>query len=129
MPRVFSLMIRRPPRSTLFPYTTLFRSAGATRARECARATWHMRAGGCEGARASSASGGGYTHAPPAHNTPLFPSLTDHQIRGPWWEKGPGDACTRRWTADFAHARRWLRGGTSVGSNWRGVHTCPACFL
>src|SRR5438876_8531724 len=24
----FSLMIRRPPRSTLFPYTTLFRSSG-----------------------------------------------------------------------------------------------------
>src|SRR3712207_7783705 len=26
--RIFFLMIRRPPRSTLFPYTTLFRSAG-----------------------------------------------------------------------------------------------------
>src|SRR3712207_9162097 len=26
---VFFLMIRRPPRSTLFPYTTLFRSPGA----------------------------------------------------------------------------------------------------
>src|SRR3712207_7958471 len=26
----FFLMIRRPPRSTLFPYTTLFRSVGAT---------------------------------------------------------------------------------------------------
>src|SRR3712207_9133841 len=26
----FFLMIRRPPRSTLFPYTTLFRSAGQT---------------------------------------------------------------------------------------------------
>src|SRR2546429_2055632 len=26
-------MIRRPPRSTLFPYTTLFRSFGAARAR------------------------------------------------------------------------------------------------
>src|SRR3712207_2985501 len=26
---VFFLMIRRPPRSTLFPYTTLFRSAGS----------------------------------------------------------------------------------------------------
>src|SRR2546427_7574180 len=26
-------MIRRPPRSTLFPYTTLFRSAGAARRR------------------------------------------------------------------------------------------------
>src|SRR2546422_8141533 len=25
-PRFFFLMIRRPPRSTLFPYTTLFRS-------------------------------------------------------------------------------------------------------
>src|SRR6266571_7126378 len=25
-PRIFFLMIRRPPRSTLFPYTTLFRS-------------------------------------------------------------------------------------------------------
>src|SRR3712207_8648767 len=29
----FFLMIRRPPRSTLFPYTTLFRSAGARRPR------------------------------------------------------------------------------------------------
>src|SRR2546427_7290392 len=28
---VFFLMIRRPPRSTLFPYTTLFRSQAATR--------------------------------------------------------------------------------------------------
>src|SRR3712207_8794093 len=27
----FFLMIRRPPRSTLFPYTTLFRSAGDAR--------------------------------------------------------------------------------------------------
>src|SRR5256885_12707008 len=28
----FFLMIRRPPRSTLFPYTTLFRSIGAVQA-------------------------------------------------------------------------------------------------
>src|SRR6476620_12366012 len=28
-PLFFFLMIRRPPRSTLFPYTTLFRSAAA----------------------------------------------------------------------------------------------------
>src|SRR5208283_2107000 len=27
------LMIRRPPRSTLFPYTTLFRSSGSGRAK------------------------------------------------------------------------------------------------
>src|SRR3712207_7936210 len=38
-------MIRRPPRSTLFPYTTLFRSGGAeifrepTRSRICAHKT------------------------------------------------------------------------------------------
>src|SRR5688572_31586395 len=30
-------MIRRPPRSTLFPYTTLFRSAGSTLRAECDR--------------------------------------------------------------------------------------------
>src|SRR5215472_17609659 len=33
----FFLMIRRPPRSTLFPYTTLFRSKGA------GRETWEPR--------------------------------------------------------------------------------------
>src|SRR2546425_2718138 len=40
-PRVFFffLMIRRPPRSTLFPYTTLFRSLPASApARRCERA-------------------------------------------------------------------------------------------
>src|SRR3712207_6877470 len=31
--RLFFLMIRRPPRSTLFPYTTLFRSRRAAGAR------------------------------------------------------------------------------------------------
>src|SRR2546430_9869939 len=33
----FFLMIRRPPRSTLFPYTTLFRSLGARRPPDFAR--------------------------------------------------------------------------------------------
>src|SRR3712207_7656535 len=33
----FFLMIRRPPRSTLFPYTTLFRSAGLVAAVRMAR--------------------------------------------------------------------------------------------
>src|SRR3712207_8119204 len=34
---LFFLMIRRPPRSTLFPYTTLFRSeCGARRRQRCA---------------------------------------------------------------------------------------------
>src|SRR5690348_18258094 len=33
----FFLMIRRPPRSTLFPYTTLFRSGSASAPRNCER--------------------------------------------------------------------------------------------
>src|SRR5947209_17118764 len=33
----FFLMIRRPPRSTLFPYTTLFRSRRGRRARQPSR--------------------------------------------------------------------------------------------
>src|SRR3989442_3313694 len=42
----FFLMIRRPPRSTLFPYTTLFRSRGARSAESCwrpSRACWARR--------------------------------------------------------------------------------------
>src|SRR5438132_9799711 len=33
---IFFLLIRPPPRSTLFPYTTLFRSRGRRRLSECA---------------------------------------------------------------------------------------------
>src|SRR3712207_7674792 len=40
----FFLMIRRPPRSTLFPYTTLFRSRGHT---QRARRKKLARAAGC----------------------------------------------------------------------------------
>src|SRR5438477_8146564 len=37
LPVLFFLMIRRPPRSTLFPYTTLFRSWSATWQRHSCR--------------------------------------------------------------------------------------------
>src|SRR5262245_64941358 len=40
---IFFLMIRRPPRSTLFPYTTLFRSSSPrrrSRPRTCPAASW-----------------------------------------------------------------------------------------
>src|SRR6266581_5576345 len=44
---VFFLMIRRPPRSTLFPYTTLFRSRGAEGPRRLLPGVRrHQRAGG-----------------------------------------------------------------------------------
>src|SRR3712207_8103888 len=40
---MFFLMIRRPPRSTLFPYTTLFRSKDASGAAR-AKGTWRVTA-------------------------------------------------------------------------------------
>src|SRR2546429_9117425 len=47
----FFLMIRRPPRSTLFPYTTLFRSCSRDRpTRRAARGTGAL---GCGAAAAS----------------------------------------------------------------------------
>src|SRR5574337_1624606 len=52
----FFLMIRRPPRSTLFPYTTLFRSVSAT------KATIH---------RPSSASGNGCSGRSEEHTSEL----------------------------------------------------------
>src|SRR2546422_7606829 len=39
----FFLMIRRPPRSTLFPYTTLFRSGPGVPHDSSARARWKAR--------------------------------------------------------------------------------------
>src|SRR3712207_7647598 len=45
-------MIRRPPRSTLFPYTTLFRSRGAAKRRRLGSVV-HLRATRARPARAS----------------------------------------------------------------------------
>src|SRR2546430_9882388 len=39
----FFLMIRRPPRSTLFPYTTLFRSQPRRDLRRYGRPLWHWQ--------------------------------------------------------------------------------------
>src|SRR5258708_16622990 len=47
-------MIRRPPRSTLFPYTTLFRSSARYRSDRGAREGW-----GCRYGRCSRRRGGG----------------------------------------------------------------------
>src|SRR2546430_17507153 len=45
----FFLMIRRPPRSTLFPYTTLFRSqCRGQRDQQCRRSHGEFRAGRSE---------------------------------------------------------------------------------
>src|SRR5216683_4206384 len=49
---IFFLMIRRPPRSTLFPYTTLFRSSRVHRRTQAARR--HPRAPGRQEDRKST---------------------------------------------------------------------------
>src|SRR5258708_14168527 len=49
----FFLMIRRPPRSTLFPYTTLFRSASRSRAGTDAAASRSQSSGRQEASRQS----------------------------------------------------------------------------
>src|SRR5258707_13867596 len=48
-------MIRRPPRSTLFPYTTLFRSYCDTHAPARQIAMWRLTHGGAENASECSA--------------------------------------------------------------------------
>src|SRR5947208_12000665 len=40
--RLLFLMIRRPPRSTLFPYTTLFRSHANRGGEICTRTVWTL---------------------------------------------------------------------------------------
>src|SRR5438093_7767766 len=50
-------MLRRPPRSTLFPYTTLFRSRGRRALPQHRRPTRAARCGGAVARRTAGASG------------------------------------------------------------------------
>src|ERR1019366_3672816 len=88
----FFLMIRRPPRSTLFPYTTLFRSpapilSGRTErcAQRCRR--WRRRNCGCHN---------GYRHRPPGRSTagtspPALPPIHSYL-----WCRSRRQECGRR---------------------------------
>src|SRR3712207_8555570 len=61
----FFLMIRRPPRSTLFPYTTLFRSSPARTRRTSPAAAAAGRPRGCR-----RSAGSGTRPARPPRRTP-----------------------------------------------------------
>src|SRR3989442_8908942 len=75
-------MIRRPPRSTLFPYTTLFRSRGATRrARGGGRDEADGRIG-ARGLRSPVAIDGPDRVAPPARRAAEHPADRPHRDRG-----------------------------------------------
>src|SRR3712207_8228699 len=59
---VFFLMIRRPPRSTLFPYTTLFRSDALVLEDQLVERDHVAALGGLESARLGGARVGGGEH-------------------------------------------------------------------
>src|SRR2546427_8710271 len=67
-------MIRRPPRSTLFPYTTLFRSSQTKRKNETS-ATWHFvyRPSVCRRCSSlrGSLGGPGFAHRSEEHTSEL----------------------------------------------------------
>src|ERR1041384_6776392 len=58
-------MIRRPPRSTLFPYTTLFRSPAAARAANPAAGTAGRRAASTAGTTVAAARSEEHTYEIP----------------------------------------------------------------
>src|SRR6266496_6543402 len=93
----FFLMIRRPPRSTLFPYTTLFRSARNT------------------GLPVIAASPGNVTIAPSRRNglRRLIP------VGGP----GSGNQPTRRDPGGDAHGKRHYPAG--IGARDQGEFVLP----
>src|SRR2546422_3833750 len=95
-------MIRRPPRSTLFPYTTLFRSVDG-----------EAGAGGVEGAERAGAVAGG-ADLGSEHDRALRDRLGEgggQRLRGNVESRGVGGADERR--------RRRGDGGGGVGD--RGV--------
>src|ERR1017187_10337943 len=80
-------MIRRPPRSTLFPYTTLFRSTSAWRHRPSGDPMrgglpWHLRIQCLRIPRRSSSHGGQCTPAVPAVAFRSSDRLLKHGRRG-----------------------------------------------
>src|SRR2546428_1686607 len=68
-------MIRRPPRSTLFPYTTLFRSHGLARGRRPGDEEQPGERGYRDGADEADARALG-TPAPPSHRSTTSASAT-----------------------------------------------------
>src|SRR2546422_722374 len=94
--RLFFLMIRRPPRSTLFPYTTLFRSRGGTDYRRGVAGVYRSGPGGCDRRgparsrcltwpRARLGGGGPASDVPPGRRRRgryAVPAAATRQLRG-----------------------------------------------
>src|SRR5207253_5212975 len=86
----FYLMIRHPPRSTLFPYTTLFRSRGrgsGARAHRAPRSVHRQRPGRRVERGVTDSphdhGGRGGPRDPPAPTSPAVVSLSDRALMTP----------------------------------------------
>src|SRR2546422_11539603 len=98
-------MIRRPPRSTLFPYTTLFRS------READRRKIERRLGDEHTHREEKVGHGRERDPDPGDTQRLDAPLTPRQQpqeRCP--EREAREACEEAWVAEPRHCRALLRG-------------------
>src|SRR3990172_3856972 len=89
----FFLMIRRPPRSTLFPYTTLFRSKSRSKFR--LESATRLHEGGIASNRASARRGeyvpGPCTHRPSHHESQLSSKSPSYPAREAGAEGMTGD--------------------------------------
>src|SRR3712207_9126307 len=76
---LFFLMIRRPPRSTLFPYTTLFRSSGSVR--RARQVTVRIPAGAKDGMRIRvPGRGGSGKRGGPAGDLFVVTRVAEHPV-------------------------------------------------
>src|SRR5256885_14531169 len=104
-------MIRRPPRSTLFPYTTLFRSHVSAVTRVAGCYVVHANCRGPVADRAPRHAGGGGG---------LERTARERGARGVG-EEGHGAGWGRYWSADDDAAHRRRAGSRLVGLNRRRV--------
>src|ERR1044072_3221437 len=115
---LFFLMIRRPPRSTLFPYTTLFRSGPQLRHRDAARSCGSRErrvAGGGAGLLGWERTRPHYTHTHINRYAAFFfndPATTEiyslslHDALPIWSSTTAPRRCAELWKSRTARCRR-----------------------
>src|SRR2546429_8112599 len=145
-------MIRRPPRSTLFPYTTLFRSRAVPTLVRHLRQGQRVRSEGCRrihpslrpldpdrvrprggASPAGSRRGGGRMPRQPPAPAPTPAPAPAHQMWGGRFSLGPSEALDalnrslpvdhRLWPQDVAASKAWVHALGRVGVLTPGEET------
>src|SRR3989449_1626415 len=129
-------MIRRPPRSTLFPYTTLFRSVGlvvgpllrpqAVRPRR--RGVQPALRGGPGEGRTAPRHRGGRARAPPGHLRRMTHAPSRHRVAHWLWERRGAAALARLALLPLAFLYRGVMVARAAPyrRGWAGVRALPA---